>query len=72
MMPISELSVLHGIRMQLDALIAEKEAEAQASHPQPDPEACPNCGAPAEKQVSSSTMGEPKIMCLMCRQERAA
>jgi hypothetical protein len=26
MMPISELSVLHGIRMQLDALIAEKEA----------------------------------------------
>ena len=69
MTPMSELSILHGMRLQLDALIAEKEGQIAASQPQPDPEACPNCGAPAEKQVDASTMGQKKTMCTACKVE---
>jgi hypothetical protein len=79
MTSMARLHLWHSMRMQTDtmmaviaALIAEEETALAGSQPQPDPEACPNCGAPAEKQVDASVMGEKKTMCLVCRQERAA
>ena len=71
MTPMSELSILHGMRLQLDALIAEKEGQIASSHPQPDPDACPNCGAPAEKQVETSTLdGTKSVICIACKVAR--
>ena len=79
MIPDRRLGVLHSMLMQIEslrlvteALIKHTEDEILASQPQPDPKACPNCGAPEEKQVDASVMGQKKVMCIVCRQERAA
>ena len=77
-MGTSRLGVLHSMRMtlesmrlQLELLIAEDEAAMQPE--QPDPKACPYCGAPEDKQVESNTLdGSKQIMCIACRKGRAA
>jgi hypothetical protein len=67
---------LYAMRAQCDALIMvvdeARGLRTEAEAPK-DPAACPNCGAPEEKQVDASTLdGKRATMCLACGRERPA
>jgi hypothetical protein len=66
---------LYAIQAQLNALLLALDQERVAEEPPPpsDPMACPNCGAPEEKQQETHTLdGRKRVMCLNCRVERTA
>jgi hypothetical protein len=60
---------VYAIRVTADAILFALDGQPGAA-PATVPGACPQCGAPEEKQVDASTMTNPGVKkCLLCQAE---
>lgn len=61
------LSQLYALRAQVEALIIAAEDQLQAQQPVADPNGCPKCGAPEDKQIVAGGMaGQKTVKCQAC------
>ena len=61
------LAQAYALRAQIEALVMLLEATELVNAPEPG--ACPQCGAPADKVEDVSTIGQKSFRCTVCGTE---